>query len=158
MDMSESHVSRDDTGDYPSRSVYRVGTVLHGVGVLLSVGALVLIGPDSPQVGLPIAVGILIGLGLPSSPPSSAPATVLKVIHGSILRGGMKRVVLVKLLFAAALLYAGSYPVLFGTGELVVPRLLLGSALGVSGIGSELEARWIDRLIAQKSGGDRNGS
>jgi len=136
-----------------SQPTSHYGTVLHALGVLLSLAALAMHGVTSPNVGLPLAVGALAGFGLVSSPPTSAPPAVVHTVRGGVLKGGMKQGAAIKSMFAVALLYAGSYPVLFGDDSVVVPSLLLGSALGVSAVGTALEARWLGRLAETKWNG-----
>jgi len=150
--MTERTTSQKQ-GTSVNQSPYQYGRVLHGVGVGLSLVALGFFGLDSPSVGLPVAVGALIGFGMLSSPPVSAPPAVLDVVRGGVLQGGMKQGAVIKALFAIALLYAGSRPALVGDGELLLPRLLLGSALGVSAVGTALEARWLGRLAEKKWNG-----
>lgn len=122
--------------------------VLHAVGVLFSVTAVVLRGPAHPAIGFPIAIGLLTGVGLLSSPPATESPTVLRVISGGPTRGGKKQGATIKLMFGFALLYAATHPIVFGSGPPGTTNLLLGFALLSSSIGTALEANAIDTRIA----------
>jgi len=120
---------------------------LHAFGVVCSVTALVFRGPTHPTIGFPIAIGLLTGVGLLSSPPATETPAVLRVISGGPIRGGKKHGATIKLMFAIALFYAALHPVMFGSGRPVTTDLLLGSALLSSGIGTAIEAKAIDTRI-----------
>ena len=120
--------------------------VLHGTGVLLSVGALAVSEIPNPSIGFPIAVAVVAALGYHSSPSTSRPA-ILRTIRGGVTKGGMRQGAFIKSMFAVALFIAGSYPTLLGTGGVDLPSLLLGMALLLSSVGTELEARRIDRFL-----------
>jgi len=120
---------------------------LHGFGVLFSITALVLRGATHPAIGFPIAIGLLTGVGLLSSPPSTETPAVLRVISGGPTSGGKKQGATIKMVFAIALLYAATHPMLFGSGLPVTTDLLLGIALLSSSIGTALEAKAIDNRI-----------
>ncbi len=120
---------------------------LHGFGVLASVTALILRDVTDPAIGFPIAIGLLTGVGLLSSSPSTERPAVLRVISGGPTSGGKKQGATIKLVFAIALLYASTYPTLFGSGPPVPTDLLLGLALLSSSIGTTLEAKAIDNRL-----------
>lgn len=131
----------------PARSDY-YSTVLHGIGVVLSIIAVSLRGFGHPAIGFPIAIGILAGLGVLSSPPATETPAVLRTISGGPTTGGKKQGATIKLLFAVALLYAALSPALTAVGEPSTTDMLLGVALCSSSIGTALEAKEIDRRIA----------
>jgi len=120
---------------------------LHGIGVICSVAALLSRDLAHPAIGFPIAIGLLTGVGLLSSAPGTGNSAVLRVISGGPVSGGKKHGASIKLMFAIALLYAATHPVLFGAGGPVAADLLLGVALVASGIGTGLEAKAIDNRI-----------
>lgn len=136
--------------DYGSLSLDRIPVpdyltpALHGVGVIFSITALVLRDSGHPAIGFPIAIGLLTGVGLLSSPPATETPAVLRVISGGPTSGGKKQGATIKLMFGIALLYAAMHPTLFGSGQPVTTDLLLSSALLVSSIGTGLEAKAID--------------
>lgn len=120
---------------------------IHGAGVIFAVAALFIRGLDSPAVGFPIAITILIGLSIPSSP-KPADTNALQIIHGSILQGGIRQGVFIKGVFALALLYMGAR-IYINTGN-GAANLMLGTALAVSAIASEIEA-WTVRKVVESS-------
>ncbi len=129
-----------------SRTGY-YSTVLHSIGVVLSIIAVGLRGLGHPAIGFPIAIGILAGLGLLSSPPTTDAPAVLRTISGGPTTGGKKQGATIKLLFAVALLYTALSPALTAFGEPSTTDMLLGVALFSSSIGTALEAKEIDRRI-----------
>ena len=62
---------------------------LHSIGVILSIGALVIGGLHNPALGFPIVIAILIALEIPSSPKPTN-KEILAMIYGSIRRGGKR--------------------------------------------------------------------
>lgn len=132
----------------------QVSPVLHGGGVVLSVSALVLRGVSHPAVGFPIAIGVLIGVELLAADSGPETRAVLRVISGGPASGGKKQGATIKFMFAVALLYAASYPFVVGSGEPVLADLLLGVALLGSGIGTGIEAKAIDAVIATRERGE----
>jgi hypothetical protein len=136
-----SWVNNLSRGDYYS-------TVLHSIGVVLSIIAVVLRGFGHPAIGFPIAIGILAGFGLLSSPHTTDTPEVLRTISGGPTTGGKKQGATIKHLFAVALLYAALSPALTAFGEPSTTDMLLGFALFSSSIGTALEAKEIDRRLA----------
>lgn len=117
---------------------------LHGIGVLLSGIALVMGGVGNPDIGFPLAIGIVAGLGMAAPALPEDPA-VRRLIHGGVTKGGIRQGVFIKAMFAMALLYAGSFPLLFSGGSVGTEQIILGAALGLSSVGSELTAVSIRR-------------
>lgn len=118
--------------------------LMHSVGVVLGLIALYIRGLGSPAVGFPIAITILSGLGIPSSP-KPADESVLRIIHGSFVQGGIRQGALIKGMFAVALLYMGAVKYIIAVGGMV--DLLLGTALAISSLANEIEAWSIRKVI-----------
>lgn len=117
----------------------------NGLGVLFSLSALLLGGLKNPDVGFPVAVAVVTALGAQSSVQPNPPR-ILRIILGGVRAGGVRQGVFIKAMFAVALLYSGTYTWLFTSGA-AVPSLLLGTALGLSSVASELEARSIETAL-----------
>jgi hypothetical protein len=139
MQRDDSHFSDGEIG-----STYLDS--LHILGVLLSIGALIVGGLDNSRIGFPIAIGILISLSLGSIPVSDR-QEVNNVIKGSLTTGGLKQGALIKGMFSTALLYGGIHPLLFGSGGVSVFELILGIALLLSSIATTLEAKTLESMI-----------
>lgn len=60
---------------------------MHAIGVVLSIGALLIGGLDNPAIGFPIVVAILISLEV-LPPPEIADREILRIIDGSIRGAG----------------------------------------------------------------------
>ena len=144
--MEASQRRPDETTEITVRPRYV--TSMHAAGVVLSVVALGVGGLDNPAIGFPIAISILISLDVPSSP-KPADEDTLTIIHGSIRSGGIKRGAFIKGLFAIALLYAGLTEFLDVQTVESSFRVLLGTALGVSSMASQLEARAVRNALSR---------
>lgn len=120
--------------------------VVHGFAAILAVAVFVMRDIDSPDIGFPIAIAILAGLGIRSSP-KPACEEMLRLAHGGILRGGIRQGVFIKAMFAVALLYLGAIQFLQAPTTAGITNLLLGVSLGLSGLASELEAWELRRAI-----------
>ena len=120
---------------------------MHGIGVILSIIAMIVGGYDNPAIGFPAVVAILIALEIPSSPklPSKE---ILRIVYGNVKWGGIKRGIFIKELFAIAVIYlaVGSY--MFEMKTVGLSNVILGAALVISSIASEIEASNIRKTIS----------
>ncbi len=113
-------------------------TWLHGTGLILAIAALVIGGLRNPAIGFPIAIAILIALEVP--PPRPASKDILPMILGSIRRGGMKRGIFIRELFALAVAYLAISSFVSGMTTAGFSNSVLAAALILSSLASEIEA------------------
>ena len=119
---------------------------MHGIGAVLSVVALFLGGLRSPAIGFPIAVAILIALEvLPAG--VLAHKSALRGAYGSIKRGGIRRGIFIKELFTFAVIYLAIGSFTHGMKAAGLSNVVLGVALIISSIASEIEASMMKRAI-----------
>lgn len=126
---------------------------MHGVGVVLSVVALFIGGLRSPAIGFPIAVAILIALEV--LPPPTFPKTAgvltyksaLRGAYGSIKRGGIRRGIFIKEIFTLAVIYLAIGSFAYGMRAAGLSNAVLGVALVISCVASEIEASMIRREV-----------
>ena len=111
---------------------------LHSIGVVLAIGALVIGGLRNPAIGFPIVIGILIALEV--SPPKTTNKEILPMIYGSIRRGGIRRGIFIREMFAGAVTYSAISNFIFGTTTAGFSNVVLAAALIISSIASEIEA------------------
>ena len=122
-------------------------TWLHGTGVMLSVGALVIGGLHNPALGFPVVIAILISLEIPSSP-KPADKGALSMIYGSIRRGGIRRGTFIREMFGVAVTYSAIINFTSGMTIAGFSNALLAAALIISSIASEIEAHSIRKIIS----------
>ena len=120
---------------------------MHGIGFVLSVVALIVGGLYNPAIGFPIAVAILIALEIPSSPELLS-REILRIIYGSIIRGGMRRGIFIKEMFTFAAIYLAISSFAFDMVTAGLSNAILGVALVISCAASEIEAKAIKSRIA----------
>ena len=111
---------------------------LHGIGVILSIGALAIGGLHNPAIGFPIAIAILIALQIPSPKPTNK--EILSIIYGSIRRGGIRRGIFITEMFTGAVAYLAISNFAFGMATAGFSNALLAAALIISSIASEIDA------------------
>lgn len=119
---------------------------MHVVGAILSVVALFIGGLRSPAIGFPIAVAILLALDALPPPTISQTAGVpayksaLRGMYGSIKEGGMRRGFFIKELFTGAVIILAIGSFRYGMRTAGLSNAVLGIALVISCIASEIEA------------------
>lgn len=119
---------------------------MHGTGVGLSVASLIIGGLHNPGIGFCIAVAIFIALELFSSS-ELIDKKILRIIYGSIMGGGIRRGIFIKEMFTVAVIYLAISSFALGMKTAGLSNALLGVALVISTIASELEARGIKKAI-----------
>jgi len=119
---------------------------LHGIGVVLSIGALVIGGPHNPALGFPIVIAILIAMEIPSSPKPTN-KEILTMIYGSIRRGGIRRGTFIRELFGGAVTYSAISNFAFGMITVGFSNAVLAAALIISSIASEIEAHAMRKMV-----------
>ncbi|MFC1892980.1 hypothetical protein ACFLYR_02935 [Chloroflexota bacterium] len=77
---------------------------LHILGIVLCLGALGIGGLQNPAIGFPIVITILISLEVFSPKPTNT--DILRTAYGSIRRGGIRRGIFIREMFAAALTFS----------------------------------------------------
>ncbi len=117
---------------------------MHGVGVFLSVAALIIGGLHNPAIGFPLAVIILIALEVPA-PQSISDRKILRIIYGSIRGGGIRRGIFITEMFTAAVLLLAVRSFHFGMREAGLSNMVLGIGLAISCVASEIGARRLKR-------------
>jgi len=119
---------------------------LHGVGVILSVVALFIGGLQSPAIGFPIAVAVLIALEV-FPPGVLAHKSALRGAYGSIKAGGIRRGIFIKEIFTVAVFYLAIGSFMYGMKAAGLSNAVLGVALLISDIASEIEASMMKKAI-----------
>ncbi len=110
---------------------------LQSIGVVLAIIALVIGGLRNPAIGFPIAIAIMIALEIPSPKPTNK--EILRIICGSIRRGGIRRGIFIREMFAGALIYAAISSFVSGMTTAGFSNAVLAAALIISSIASEIE-------------------
>jgi len=118
---------------------------LHSIGVALSIGALVIGGLHNPAIGFPIVIGVLIALEISSAKPANK--DILRIIHGSIRRGGIRRGIFIREMFAVAVTYSAISNFASGMTTVGFSNAVLAAALITSSVASEIEAHSIRKAI-----------
>ena len=116
---------------------YKYLSWLHGLGVALSITALVNGGINNPTLGIPIVIGIVIAMEIPSSP-IPTDRKILMMIHGSILKGGLKRGTFIREMFGLALAYSAIANFAFGMNITGSTSAFLAAALIISAVSRNL--------------------
>ncbi|MFC2060331.1 hypothetical protein ACFLTZ_04480 [Chloroflexota bacterium] len=119
---------------------------LHSIGTVLSIGALIIGGLHNPAIGFPIVIAILIALEIPSSPKPTN-KEILRMIYGSIRRGGIRRGIFIREMFAGAVIYSAISNFASGATTASLSNMLLAAALIISSIASEIEVHTIRKAM-----------
>ncbi|MFC1906573.1 hypothetical protein ACFLW8_00600 [Chloroflexota bacterium] len=122
-------------------------TWLHSIGFVLAITALVIGGLRNPAIGFPIAISILIALEVPSPKPASK--ELLPMILGSIRRGGMRRGIFIREMFALAVAYLAISNYASGMITAGFSNSVLAAALILSSAASEIETRRMRQAVRQ---------
>ena len=118
---------------------------LHSIGVVLSIGALVIGGPHNPAIGFPIVIAILIALEISSPKPTNK--ELLRIIYGSIRRGGIRRGIFIREMFAGAMICSAISNFAFGMTTASFSNAVLAAALIISSMASEIEVHAIRKAM-----------
>ena len=121
---------------------------LHTIGAVLAIGALIVGGIRNPAIGFPIVIAILICLEISSSQPVSK--EVLQRIYGSIQRGGIRRGIFIREMFAVAIMYSAISNFAFGMTTAGFSSAVLAAALIISSVASEIEAHKIRQVVESR--------
>lgn len=81
------------------------------------------------------------------SAPKPNDVDILMIVHGGILKGGIRQGVFIKSMFSIALLYMGANQLISGAVDPGITNLFLGVSLGISSIASEIEAWELRNLL-----------
>ncbi len=118
---------------------------LHSIGTVLSIGALVIGGLHNPVIGFPIVIAILIALEISSPKPTNK--EILQIIYGSIQRGGIRRGIFIREMFAGAVTYLAISNFAFGMTTAGFSNAVLAIALIISSTASEIEAHAMKKAM-----------
>jgi hypothetical protein len=118
---------------------------IHSIGTILAIVALVIGGLRNPAIGFPIVIAILIALEISSSKPTNK--EVLRIVYGSIRRGGIRRGIFIREMFAVAVTYSAISNFAFGMTTAGFSNAVLAAALIISSIASEFEAHMLRKAI-----------
>ena len=127
-------------------------SVLHAIGVVLSVVSFLILliwATRNPGILFCPAVAIFLALEVPTHKGNPS-KTMLRIIYGSITKGGIRRGIFIKEMFTAALFWVtmGNY-LFFHDVTGTIANGMLTFALVVSVIANEIEAQMIKKVIGE---------